>query len=196
MRKEASMKHRLVIILAVVALFQCSYYHKAFQKKSQYYTETEQRMLAETTAAITFSYGYDADVELDYVVMYPYTKQDFPKKEKALQQLIASYDTDEYVSFYEKMYYLKALCVQQIEMFKKNKEWKEATYIQSYLLPPLEEYVALLEKNVLQKSPGYAGNIEQRKVALLEEADREVAFLDEIRKRRVLRKVINGKKPK
>jgi galactose-1-phosphate uridylyltransferase len=103
------MKHRLVILLAPLVFFQCTYYHKAFKKESSYFSDTERRMLAETTAAVTFSYGFDADIEFDYVLTYPYTRQNFPAKEKALQQLIASYDAETFTAFYEKMYYLKAL---------------------------------------------------------------------------------------
>ncbi len=190
------MNHRLAVLLLPLLLLQCTYYHKAFRKDSQFYNEQEQQMLAETTAALTYSYGYDSDIELDYVVYFPYTKQDFAAKEKALQQLVMSYDKDRYAAFCERMYYLRAVSAEQASLYSKNKLWKYTTYINTYLIPPLDEFVSLLYKNLLIKVPSYGGVMEKRKLELLDEAAKEVAYLDEIRYRRLKRKVINGKKPR
>jgi hypothetical protein len=190
------MNHRLAILLLPLMLLQCTYYNKAFKKDSQFYTDQEKRMLAETTTALTFSYGYDADIELEYVLYYPYTKQDFAAKENALQQLVMKYDNRQYIAFCEKMFYLRAVSAEQAIQYSRNKVWKYTTYINTYLIPPLDEYVLMLYKNLLIKVPEYGAVMEKRKLELLDDAAREVAFIEEIRQRRIKSKVVNGKKPK
>lgn len=190
------MKSRLLILILTLAVFNCTYYHRAFKKDSQFFTESEIKLLAETTGPLTFGYGYDTVVELDYVFTYPYTKQDFKKKVNAFNALLSKYDKDEIVSFYEKIFYLKSITSEQMLMDEKNKKWKSYTYLKEYLLPPLEEYTALLEQGIINAHPSIKESVEQKKVVLIDEAQKEVAYIDELRIRRRDRQALNGRAPK
>lgn len=190
------MKSRLLILILTLAVFNCTYYHKAFKKDSQFFEEKEKKLLAETTGALTFGYGYDTVEELDYVFVYPYTKQDFKKKVGAMYEVLKKHDNDEIVSFYEKIFYLKSITYEQMLVSEKNKKWKSYTYIKQYLLPPIEEYTGLLEEGVLSVNPSYKGTVEERKVALVNEAQKEVAYIEQLRIQRKNRQVLNGRAPK
>ena len=187
------MKIRSFLVIIPMLIVSCTYYHRAFQKDSQFYTEQELSMVAETTSALTFGYGYEADVELDYIFAYPYSKQDFNKKKNAFDTVIRQYRDDDLIAFYEKMYYLRSLTSGHMEGYKKNQEWKRYTFLREYLLPPLEEYLGILESGLLSAVPQYRDSIEERKLALLDKARKEVLYLHELRQRRNTRKALNGR---
>ncbi|MCP4130465.1 MAG: hypothetical protein GY754_05740 [bacterium] len=154
---------RFIIILLPIFFMQCSMYYYFFKDESTFFTPRERQMLASTTQAVGYDYGYDVKVSLDYVFPAAPGDGDISGKGSAMATALATYDGKAVVAFYEKMYTLRAMTLFKMAEYKEDEDWKEFTYIEKYLLPSLEKYVTLLQGQALRKEASYGSIIEKRK---------------------------------
>lgn len=150
------------------------------RKDSKLFSEVEKLMIADTTSTINFQYGYDPDLEMDYVYKAGvFTDKDITAKSPEMKKALLKYKTDEIISFFEKIVQLKETQVWKMNLFRERKKWANATYIQKYTLPDTEMYFNILEKNVLEIDANYSGIIDKRK----EEIKKAVAekLIEELR---------------
>ncbi len=154
---------RIVIFLLPLFLLNCSYYYSVFRKNSVYYTESERDLLKKTTAICGQGFGYDPDVDLDYVFVNNFTRTAAPDRDAALQKVFRNVGRKEAVDFFEKIYALREATVYVMNGYEKREKWTEHTYLKKYLLPPLEEYCGLLEKNLLALYADYGSSMDYRK---------------------------------
>ncbi len=158
------MNHRKIVIFLLPLFFlNCSYYYSLFRKNSTYYSENEKDLLKKTTAICGHGYGYDPDVDLDYVFVNNFTKTQAADRDAALQKVFRNIGQKDAVSFFEKIYALREATIYLMDRYEKKEKWTEQTYLKKYLLPPLEEYCGLLEKNLLVLYSDYGASIDSRK---------------------------------
>jgi hypothetical protein len=154
---------RIVIFLLPLFLLNCGYYYSLFRKNSTYYSENERDLLKKTTAICGQGYGYDPDVDLDYVFVNNFTKGPAADRDAALQKVFRNIGQKDAVGFFEKIYALREATVYVMNGYEKKGKWTEQTYLKKYLLPPLEEYCGLLEKNLMALYADYGASIDSRK---------------------------------
>jgi len=143
------------------------------KKETRLYSEVEKIMLAETTASIDYKFGYDPDLEMDYVYKAgTFTDKEITAKSPAMKKVLLKYSPKEIISFYEKIVQLKDTQIWKMNYSKKKKNWVDSTYIQKYTLAEAEQYLDILEKNVIQIDAAYSEKIEKRK----KEIKRMVAY--------------------
>lgn len=169
--------------LMVLMTTQCSVYHRLFPAKSSYFTETEIKLLAKTTGAVDFDYGYDADTGLDYVYYYTYRKEDLPAKRKRLASAIAGTEPVRLTAFYEKIYALKIVTIMKMDEYKRREKWEKYTYVRKYLLPPLTIYTEMLEMETLKINRGYKAIIKSRKADIEKKYNFSAREADKINKK-------------
>jgi len=171
---------RLLILLLPLFFLQCSslssLWYDITKKESTYYNDSEKQILEETTAAIDFRYGFDPDIEIDYI----YRAGSFPDKElegksKKMLDVLKKYEKQKVIEFYEKIYMLKEIQSVYMANAQKDEEWGDFTLIQKYILPDTEKYVEMLEKNVLLIDENYKKIIEERKGEIRKQVEAEFA---------------------
>jgi len=163
---------KLLILLLPLFMLNCGLWYSFTKKESTYYTEEEKVMLDATTAAIDFRYGFDPGLELDYV----YRAGNFPDRElegksKKMLEALKQFDKQKVVAFFEKMFRLKETLSLRMKEAEKDEEWEDYTLLQKYILPDMEKYIEMLEKNVLLIDRDYKNTIEERKGAIKKQVE-------------------------
>lgn len=137
------------------------------RKQSSLFSENEKIMVNETTASIDFKYGYDPDLEIDYVFRAgSFTESEIKAKSPEMKKVLLKYTSKEIIPFYEKILQMKETQIWKMNYLRNGKKWVNSTYLEKYILPEMEQYFIILENNVLQIDPAYAGTIEKRKIYL------------------------------
>jgi hypothetical protein len=169
------MKIKVVILVFLcVSLTSCAtYYHWFGEDKSSFYTDQEKAILEKTTKAIEFDYGYNDDFNLDYFFPVYQGFTEFKPGDKELSKAVDGMNSETLVSYSEKIYWLQRVAKYKMGRYERAGDWKNYTYIEKYLMPPLNHFSDLLEKQALKRDKSYAGRIEKRKKAI----DRKVFFI-------------------
>lgn len=168
-------KKLLLLLIPVVIFTQCTTWYRLTKKESKYYTPVEISILAETTAAIEFKYGFDPDLELDYIYMAgKFSAQEIASKERKLKDVLLKYTTEEIILFYEKIYRLTEILKWNMNDYREDEDWAEATMIEKYLLPDTIKFFEILEKNVILIDEKYRNIIEERKRSIREQVVRDL----------------------
>ena len=157
-------KFLLLFIIPAVIFTQCTTWYRITKKESKYYTPAEMILLADATAAADFRYGFDPDLELDYVYMAgTFSASELAAKEKKLRDTLLKYKAEEVILLYEKLYRLTEILTWNMNDYREDEEWAEATLIEKYLLPDTKKFLEMLEKNVVSIDVQYRTTIEERK---------------------------------
>jgi len=137
------------------------------KKESKLFSEVEKIMINETTASIDFKYGYDPDLEIDYVFKAgTFTDSEINAKSPEMKKVLLKYSSKEIISFYEKVFQIKETQIWKMNYLKSRKKWVNSTYIQKYIMPEMDQFYVILENNVLQIDAAYSTQIEKRKTYL------------------------------
>lgn len=164
-------------ILALSCLFQAGcamYYHIMPRPRSDYFAPEERAILEKTTDAIEFDAAFDEYIRLDYVFSQAPGFDSFKGGEKEISRAMEGLDGDAIVAYHEKIYRLKLLTAMKMEQYRKDGNWKQYTYIRTYLLPPLDHYAALVEQQAVKRVRGYRDVIEERKNDIQRSIDLEL----------------------
>jgi len=165
MRGRVRMKIRCAMII-LFCMFQArcaTYFHIFGAGRSTFYNDRELAILEKTVKAIDFGYGYDPDIDLNYVFSLYHGFSDFKPEDKELTQAIDGMGPETLITYSEKIYWLTRVAVFKLERYKELGDWKNYTFVKKYLLPPLNFYSDLLEKQALKKDKSYADQIDKRK---------------------------------
>jgi hypothetical protein len=172
------MKFRMAMVaFACLFLTRCAAYYNVVSftnPKSTFYTEQEKKLLEKTVKSIEFDSGYDPSLNLDYV--YPLTQgfTEFKAGDKDLSRALDDSDSQTVIGYSEKIYRLKTLTEMKKEKYRGNGDWKNYTFIDKYLLPPLNHYSGVLEKQAVKRDRKYQGEIEKRKNSIEKEVKYEM----------------------
>ncbi len=167
---------KLALLLIPLLLIEgCSTWYMLTKKESKYYTPLEMNILVETTTAADFRFGFDPDLELDYIYMAgKFSDQELAAKEKKLKEVLMNYKTEEVVSFYEKIYRLTEILTWNMNNYRSDHDWAEATLIEKYLLPDTHKFLEMLEKNVILIDVKYRTILEERKRVIKEQVIKDL----------------------
>ena len=161
------MRIKLAIIMILpMMLLQCqsSLWTMMTKKESKLYSEVEMKMLLETTGSVDFKFGYDPDLEIDYVYKAgSFSDSEVNAKSPEMKKVLSKYTAAEVISFYEKIVQLRETQTWKMNLYRQRKNWENSTFIQKYSMPETELFLGILEKNVIQINAAYGGNIEKRK---------------------------------
>jgi hypothetical protein len=160
-------------LLACLCVSRCATFFHVFPgPQSDFYSEREKEILAKTTKSIEFDYGYDQFVELDYV--FPMTRgyAEFKTNDKELVRATDGVDDGALIAFSEKIYRLRKITMLKMEKFRAEGDWRDYTFLDKYLLPPLTHYSGVLEKQVIKRDRTYMNQLEKRKKAI----DKNIEF--------------------
>ena len=159
----------LMIMILPLLLLECQTLSLSMltKKESKLFSEVEKIMINETTASIDFKYGYDPDLEIDYVFKAgTFTDSEINAKSPAMKKVLLKYSSKEIISFYEKVFQIKETQIWKMNYLKSRKKWVNSTYIQKYIMPEMDQFYVILENNVLQIDAAYSTQIEKRKTYL------------------------------
>ncbi len=172
------MKIRIVIMTVMcIFLTRCATYYNMFNldiPTSTYYTKEERDLLVKTTKSINFDYGYNPNLDLDYVFPLTGGYTEFKAGDKDLAKVLENVDTGTLIAFSEKIYCLKRITAIRMDLYWKNGEWNNYTLFYKYLQPPIDFYSSMLEKQAMKRDKGYMLNIENRKKSLDKKSEYEV----------------------
>lgn len=168
-----------IAVMAIMCLFltRCATYYHMFSftvPKSTYYTEQERELLEKTTKSIEFDYGYNADLDLDYVFPVTGGYTGFKAGDRDLSKVLDGVDSKTLVAYSEKIYRLRKITVMRMEYYRSAGQWNNYTLISKYLLPPIEFYSSMMEKQAMKRDRDYMINIEKRRKSLDKKTEYEM----------------------
>ena len=154
------------LILALSCLFHAGcalYYHIMPRPRSDYFSPGERALLEKTTRAIEFDAAFDEEIRLDYVFPLAPGFDAFKGGEREIARAFDGTDGGALVAYSEKLFRLKVLTAMRMEQYRKDGNWRQYTYLNTYLKPPLDHYAALVEQQAVKRVPGYREVLEERK---------------------------------
>ncbi len=161
------MRTKLILMMFLTLLLvQCQspMWNRITKTESKLYTDAEKIMLNEITASIDCRYGFDPDLELDYIFKAgKMSDQEIQAKAPGMKKVLAKYKSEEIINFYGKIVHMRDAQVSEMNYYRQDEEWEDATYIQKYLLPEAELFLDILEKNMMQVNPSYSEAINKIK---------------------------------
>ena len=101
-----------------------------------------------------------------------------------MKKVLLKYNSKEIISFYEKVFQMKEIQIWKMNYLRSRKNWVNSTYLQKYTLPEMEQFLVILENNVMQIDAAYAGKIEKRKIELKKIVDKNQKKEIEYKERR------------
>lgn len=143
---------------------------------SDYYSEEQQALLEKTTAAAGYSFGYDEDIDLNYVFeAAPDKISAKPAYNREVRQAFTAAGEKKSTDFFERILYLRELTKATMAKYEKFERWTEYTNIKVYLLPPLEGYISVLQKEFLSIYPASSVASEKNRKELAAKAEQSAA---------------------
>ncbi|PKL16439.1 MAG: hypothetical protein CVV49_16235 [Spirochaetae bacterium HGW-Spirochaetae-5] len=156
----------LLIMILPLLLVECksTLWNAITKKESKLYTDSELIMLEEVTASIDFRYGFEPDLKLDYVFKAGrFTDKEIQSKAPEMKKVLAKYKPEEIISFYGKIVQMRDAHVSEMNEYRQDEDWNDATYIEKYILPEAELFLDILEKNMMQINSSYGDEIKKIK---------------------------------
>lgn len=185
------MNFKYLPLLLMIFLLQCSYANRLFKKESFYYTDSERDVVEKTTKVINFDFGYDPEIELDYI--YSTTKEipDLKSKDADFRKSVAQTDPKLLVSSYGKVFMLRQTTAYRMQYYKQDNDWRYYIYLQKYLLPAVDAYTVMLEKHISERDKSFKDNLPSIKKKLDDEAVNMVKDYIKIKSERKRQKILN-----
>lgn len=163
-------KFKYIVFLIIPFIFaDCAMFYSIFRKNSDFYSSKEQKILSKTTKSINYDYGYDPDMDLDYIFSFSYSDLNKRKNERDFVKTVREFDGKALLSYYEKIVGLKVKTEFKMELYKEKEKWNDYTYIKKYYMPPLDNYLEMLENQVKIINTDYAKKINDRKNVIKDE---------------------------
>ena len=143
------MKTRFLLFFCCAALFTaCSLYYTAIKVDSKFFSDGQKKLLDEICAVSGYGAGFDEETNLDYFFVKSQNLINSKNVDKDIVNILKSTGENKSIDFFERILYLHELTLYVMERYKAIEDWAGYTYINKYLLPSLENYEALLQKNI------------------------------------------------
>jgi hypothetical protein len=153
------MKKILIIILLGLIQLNCLTIKSWFRAESILYTEKEKIILQTTLDSIGYNFGFDANLELDYIYSNKFDNKISILEKKIFNEKTFNYKKVNVIKFYEKIISLKKTSIDKMNLFYIEKEWIEYNTILKQYLPTLDIYIKILEDFMIQNYKDYAKKI-------------------------------------
>ena len=131
------------------ALFSaCSMYYNVSRVDSKFFSGDQKKLLDKINAVSGYGTGFDEEINLDYFFINNQRTVNSKNADKEVLDILKSAGEKGNVDLFERILYLHELTLYVMERHKEIEDWRGYTYIEKYLLPPLESYEALLQRNI------------------------------------------------
>ncbi|MDR3238313.1 MAG: hypothetical protein LBT84_07410 [Spirochaetia bacterium] len=159
------MKARFILFFVLAsALFSgCSLYYAAIKTESKFYSGDQLDLLEKICAASGYGHGFDEDTNLDYFFVNNRARAADKAVDSAVRGVLKSAGESAGVDLFEKILYLHELTLYTMKRHEELDYWKGYTYISKYLLPALEQYEGLIQRNISALYPSYLNAENKRK---------------------------------
>jgi len=142
-------KARFLLFFCYMTLFSaCSLYYAINRVDSKFFSDDQRKLLNKTCAVSGYGTGFDEEMSLDYFFVNNQRTVNSKNVDKEVSDVLKSTGENKSLDFFEKILYLHELTLNIMERYKEIEDWRGYTYIEKYLLPSLENYEALLQKNI------------------------------------------------
>ena len=143
------MRAYFLLSFCCVALFSaCSLYYAINRVDSKFFSNDQKKLLGEINAVSGYGSGYDEDLNLDYFFVKNQSMINSKNVDRDVSAVLRSTGENNSIDLFERILYLHELTLYVMGYYKKIEYWSGYTYIEKYLLPSLENYEALLQKNI------------------------------------------------
>jgi hypothetical protein len=132
-------------------------------KERTFFSEKEEEVLEKTTPLVGMDYGYDSEIELYNVFQAQKDLNIGRRNEKEVYNILMKLNKEEQAQYYTKIYELLERTEFLLGYYYKYKRWKYYNYIDKTLLPPLKEYVGVVETQISQHHPALYKQLVARK---------------------------------
>jgi hypothetical protein len=147
-----AVKTRFLLLVCCLTLFSlffaCSLYYAMTRVDSKFYNDGQKKLLWEICDISGYGTGFDEDMSLDYFFIKNQSKVAAKNTERAVRDALKSAGEKDSVELFERILYLHELTLYVMKYHENIENWSGYTYLNKYILPPLENYEALLQKNV------------------------------------------------
>ncbi|HSV96514.1 MAG TPA: hypothetical protein VLM75_06200 [Spirochaetota bacterium] len=117
------------------------------------FSPAQKKMLEKTSEALDYGFGFDDEIEIDYIHSHSFSETNMPAREKALAAALQDFSPDDILEFYKKLYRLGAMMRHRMSAYEIERDWKQYTYVKNYLIPPLDTFTGHIRKQLLAKNP-------------------------------------------
>lgn len=150
------------------------------EDEGQFFNAADREILEATLQTIDYDHGYDTELYLAYLFSFTYSESITAPREKDFQKALARFDREKVLSFYEKVFKLLKITERKMEEHRVKKKWKFYTYISKKLMPPLQTYIALLEKSMAMTTPNVKTALAEKQGRVQQWIDREYKHKERI----------------
>ncbi len=141
----------------------CSSLNPFHREAPERYSSEGRKLLEEAAGMLRYSYGYDSELEIHYIVSTPLSEKNLKSKSSAMLSILRKYKTGDVVDFYGAVFSLKLDTQALMEVMKEDEEWTDYTYIQKYLYPPIAEFESFLESVISSMGSDAASLVKAKK---------------------------------
>lgn len=143
------MKARFLLLFCCTVLFSaCSLYYAVSRVDSKFFSEDQKRLLGKICSVSGYGTGFDEEMNLDYFFVKNQNLINSKNVDKDVLDILKSTGEKNSTGLFERILYLHELSLYVMERHKEIDNWAGYTYINKYLLPSLESYETLLQKNI------------------------------------------------
>jgi len=138
----------LLFFCCAALLSGCSLYYAVNRVDSRFFSDDQKKSLDKICTVSGYGSGFDEEVNLDYFFVKNQNMVNSKNVDKDVLNILKSTGEKNSVDLFERILYLHELSIYVMKYHKKIESWNEYTYIDKYLLPSLEGYEALLQKQM------------------------------------------------
>lgn len=128
-------------------------------EQSNYFNDDEIDMLNMTTILMGCGYGYNSEMDINYV----FIKQEQNQKSDPFNEIFKKYEKEKLYKFYYKISQIYELNHVLLNKSEKEKNWKYYNVLKSELIPGIDLYYSLLSDNIKSKYPDIYEDIQKQK---------------------------------
>ncbi|MDY6934108.1 MAG: hypothetical protein SVZ03_07785 [Spirochaetota bacterium] len=167
---------KMIIIVATI-LCGCTLFQA---KKNSLLTESEISILDKTTNALDYGYGYDREIELDYIYSHSFSEQGYDQKEEAFAKIVNKINPNIIAIFHEKIYRIYAMTDYKMNKYKNDAKWKYHIFIKNELFPPLDKYLSLLQKYISKRDSTFVEDFNYKRKLIDKDVERFYTEQEEV----------------
>ena len=143
------MKARFLLSFCCAALFSsCALYYAINRVDSKFFSDDQKNLLDKICAISGYGIGFDEDINLDYFFVKNQNMVNNKSIDKEVSNILKPTGENNSINLFERVLYLHELTLYVMARHKEIENWGGYTYIEKYLLPSLETFEALLQRNI------------------------------------------------
>lgn len=156
--------HKFIILIITVAVISgCSGFPL---KQKNFFDKKEKEIIERTCKEIGLRFGYNSEIDFNYVFILSKDKQ----KSKNFSKILTEYEDKILFNYYLKLYRLYEMNKYLTDYYKKEKIWKNYNLMRLELLPAMELYFSQLDSFFKNSKKNLYSDLELQKPEIKKEA--------------------------